>query len=263
MGAAEESAGPPGSGPADADPPIEAFAPIERLSVAEQVARNLLDLIRSGSVRPGQQLPTERELAATLQVSRPSVREALRGLQILGVVKARQGGGLFVTSLEAAEILQPLQMLITLTEENFEALHESRVAVEGAMGRLIAQRIDTSTIVRLRKMVEIQKELLTNAVAFRVSDMEFHRTLGAVLNNPFLERISEALYVLGMEYRKIAWETPGVLARSVADHQQIIDALETRDGARVEAAMVRHMRSVHETTRAAMSAMAAGTGRVT
>lgn len=234
-------------------PSLDDMAPIERVSVAEQVARNLLDLIRTGSVRPGQQLPTERELAATLQVSRPSVREAVRGLQILGVLRARQGGGLFVTSLKAAEILAPLQMLITLSADNFESLHESRVVVEGAIGRLLAQKITAATTVRLRKMVEIQKGLTGNPVAFRVSDMEFHRTLGAALDNPFLERISESLYVLGFEYRKIAWETSGVLARSVKDHEEIVTALEAKDPERIAAAMVRHMRSVHETTKAAMT----------
>ncbi|QIG47379.1 FadR family transcriptional regulator [Nordella sp. HKS 07] len=234
-------------------PALDDMAPIERVSVAEQVARNLLDLIRTGSVRPGQQLPTERELAATLQVSRPSVREAVRGLQILGVLKARQGGGLFVTSLKAAEILAPLQMLITLSADNFEALHESRVVVEGAIGRLLAQKITAATIARLRKMIEIQRGLTGNPVAFRVSDIEFHRTLGAGLDNPFLERISESLYVLGFEYRKIAWETPGVLARSVKDHEEIVAALEAKDSERTAAAMVRHMRSVHDTTKAAMT----------
>ncbi|MFZ5677594.1 MAG: FadR/GntR family transcriptional regulator [Pseudomonadota bacterium] len=234
-------------------PSLDEMAPIERVSVAEQVARNLLDLIRTGSVRPGQQLPTERELAATLQVSRPSVREAVRGLQILGVLRARQGGGLFVTSLKAAEILAPLQMLITLSADNFESLHESRVVVEGAIGRLLAQKITAAATVRLRKMVEIQKGLTGNPVAFRVSDMEFHRTLGAALDNPFLERISESLYVLGFEYRKIAWETPGVLARSVKDHEEIVAALEAKNPELIAAAMVRHMRSVHETTKAAMT----------
>src|SRR3954466_10304810 len=106
-------------------------AAIGRVSVAEQVARNLLGRIRSRSVLPGQQLPTERDLAATLRVSRPSIREALRGLQTLGVLKTRQGGGVFVTALNAAELLQPLHMLIALTEENFQALYESRVLIEG------------------------------------------------------------------------------------------------------------------------------------
>jgi len=125
--------------------------------------------------------------------------------------------------------------------------------VEGAIGRLLAQKITAATTVRLRKMVEIQKGLTGNPVAFRVSDMEFHRTLGAALDNPFLERISESLYVLGFEYRKIAWETSGVLARSVKDHEEIVTALEAKDPERIAAAMVRHMRSVHETTKAAMT----------
>jgi DNA-binding FadR family transcriptional regulator len=237
---------------------LASITPIERVSVAEQVAHNLLDLIRSGSIKPGQQLPTERDLAAMMQVSRPSVREAVRGLQILGVIKTRQGGGLFVTSLTAAEILSPLQMLITLTDENFEALHESRVLVEGAVGRLLAARIDDPTIARLAKIVQIQHGLTDNPIAFRVSDMEFHRTLGAVLRNPFLERISEALYLLGNEYRKVAWETAGVLKRSVVDHLAIVSALETRQPDEITNAMVRHMISVHETTKAAMEEGATG-----
>lgn len=239
-------------------PDLTRMAPIERVSVAEQVAHNLLDLIRSGSIKPGQQLPTERDLATMLQVSRPSVREAVRGLQILGVIRTRQGGGLFVTSLTAAEILSPLQMLITLTDENFEALHESRVMVESAMAQLLAARIDDATVTRLARIVQIQAGLTDNPVAFRVSDMEFHRTLRAALGNPFLERISEALYVLGAEYRKVAWETPGVLERSIEDHRNVVAALETRDPNRITDAMVRHMISVHETTKTAMEARATG-----
>lgn len=105
-------------------------------------------------------------------------------------------------------------------------------------------------------MVEIQHGLTGNALAFRVSDMEFHRTLGATLDNPFLERISEALYILGNEYRKVAWETPGVLSRSVSDHERIIEALQSRDPDRISAAMLHHMESVHETTKSAIEAKA-------
>ena len=154
----------------------------------------------------------------------------------------------------AGSLLQPLQMLIALTGENFEALHESRVMIEGAIGRLLADKIDDPTLARLRKVVSIQAGLTQDPIAFRVSDTQFHRTLGAATSNPFLERISEALFVLGMEYRKIEFETPEVLARSVKDHRAIVAALGTRDGAKSEAAMVRHMQTVHETTRAARAA---------
>ena len=67
-----------------------------------------------------------------------------------------------------------------------------------------------------------------------------------------LVRVSTSLYLLGAEYRRIASETPGVLQQSLADHQAILEALEQRDGAAAEGAMVRHMGSVHRTTVAAM-----------
>lgn len=230
----------------------EARTVAKREPVAEQVARNLLQMIQTGKLRPGDQLPTERDLSATLGVSRPSVREALRGLQVLGIVRAHQGGGIYVSSLAAADILRPLQVVITLTEENFEALHEARVLVEGALGGMIAGRADEATLAALDAIVAAQAEIVGDPVAFRRSDAEFHAALRALAENPYLERISDALYVLGMEYRQVAWETSGVLSRSVDDHREIVAALRAGDKDRVARAMVRHMDTVHHTTRSAM-----------
>ena len=100
------------------------LSPVERNSVADQVAKKILDLVRTGNLKPGDQLPPERDLAQMLQVSRPSLREAMRGLQILGVVKTRQGGGAYISSLDAADLLGPLQFLITLNTQNVHALYE-------------------------------------------------------------------------------------------------------------------------------------------
>ena len=228
------------------------FTPIDRTSVAEKVAKKLLDLVRSKNLVPGSQLPPERELALSMQVSRPSVREAVRGLQILGVLKVRQGGGIYVSSLEAADLLGPLQFLITLNEENVNALYESRRLIDGGVGRIAATRITEADLERLKSLLDEQKDLLTDPVAFRVSDLAFHRTIAEVTGNPFLVRVSISLYVLGMEYRRISSETPGVLNQSFADHQAIIAALASHDGAAAEAAMVQHMSNVHGSTVAAM-----------
>ena len=89
---------------------IEQLGPIRREVVAEQVAQRMLSLIQSGNLRPGQQLPPERELALALDVSRPSLREALRALSLLGVVRIRPGGGTFVTALEPDEILLEIRV---------------------------------------------------------------------------------------------------------------------------------------------------------
>ncbi len=234
----------------------ELFEPIERSSVAEQVAKKLFDMVRVRNLKPGDQLPPERELAAMLQVSRPSVREALRGLQILGMLKARQGGGVYVASLDAGDLLGPLQFLITLNEDNVGALHDARVLIDGGIAAQAAVLMSDADIARLERMLLVQRELLRDPLGFRVSDMEFHRTVMEATGNPFLIRVSHSLYVLGVEYRRIASELPGALARSHEDHARIVAALRARDAAAARAAMVRHLGNVHRTTVEAMGVTA-------
>jgi DNA-binding FadR family transcriptional regulator len=228
------------------------MSPVERHSVADQVAKKILDLVRTGNLKPGDQLPTERDLAQMLQVSRPSVREALRGLQILGVVKTRQGGGAYISSLDASDLLGPLQILITLNEDNVEGLYEARVMVDGRLARIAAERLPDADIDRLLAIVKVQEGLVNDPIGFRVSDLEFHRTIMDGTRNPFLSRVSYSLYVLGIEYRRIASLVPGVLAQSQADHADIAAALAARDADWAERATQTHMRNVYLSTREAM-----------
>jgi GntR family transcriptional repressor for pyruvate dehydrogenase complex len=231
---------------------INAYAPIERASVAEQVAKRILEMVRTKSLKPGDQLPPERELATYMQVSRPSLREALRGLQILGVLSMRQGGGIYVTALEASDLLGPLQFLITLDSENLNSLYESRRMIDGSIARMAVERIQPSQIASLHALVRVQEGLIGDSIGFRLSDTEFHETIAAATGNPFLVTISHSLYVLGMEYRRIAAATPGVLMRSLEEHRIILAALEARDADATEAAMQAHLLSVHHSTLDAM-----------
>jgi GntR family transcriptional repressor for pyruvate dehydrogenase complex len=231
---------------------MTSISPVERNSLADQVAKKILDLVRTGNLKPGDQLPPERDLAQMLQVSRPSLREAMRGLQILGVVKTRQGGGAYISSLDAADLLGPLQFLITLNALNVDSLYESRVLIDGGIAQMAAERLSDAEIDRLRAMVDVQAGLVGDPIGFRVSDLEFHRTIMEATGNPFLVRVSHSLYVLGMEYRRIASETPGVLKQSLADHEAIVAAFAARDRARARHAMEIHMENVHRSTRAAM-----------
>lgn len=216
--------------------------------MAEQVAERILGLVRGGDLRPGDQLPPERDLAVTLGVSRPSLREAMRGLQLLGVVKARQGGGAFISSLEAAELLAPLQFLITLDERNVDSLYDVRVLVDGEIGRRAAPLITPQGLELLRDSIAEQRALLRDPEAFHVADMAFHQLIFGACGNPILGRIATSLYVLGMEYRRLAWKRPRVLQHSIADHEAILQALMLHDADAAGAAMAQHMRNVHRST---------------
>jgi GntR family transcriptional regulator, transcriptional repressor for pyruvate dehydrogenase complex len=100
-------------------------------------------------------------------------------------------------------------------------------------------------------MVEVQANLFVDPIGFRVSDLEFHRTIMEATGNPFLVRLSHSPYVLGMEYRRIASESPGVLKQSLADHRAIVTAFAARDPTAARAMEV-HVQNVHRSTRDAM-----------
>ncbi len=222
--------------------------PIVRRSVAEQVAQRILGLVKSGSLKPGDQLPPERELAASLQVSRPSVREAIRGLTILGVIRTRQGGGAFVSDLDADVLLEPLHFFISLEESNLNELYDARMLIESNVASRAAENITDEQLARLEEIVTTQAGHLDNPARFRESDSAFHDVLWKSCGNAFLTRIGKSLNVIGLEFRRMASETAGVLAQSHKDHLRILAALKARDGAAAAEAASAHMRNVYRTT---------------
>ena len=222
--------------------------PLLRKSAAEGVVSQIIDMIRSGNLKARDRLPTETELARAFQVSRPVVREALRGLAILGVVETRQGGRCFVTDLTVARLMAPLQFVISLDEASVESVHDARLLVETGMIRKAVGRISDKDFAKLDQMVEAGFELSDDPVSFRMLDQEFHRTLNRLSGNPFLEVVAQSFYELGMEYRRIATETPGLIDRSAVEHRAIIEALKLGDPDAAEAAMSAHLKSIHETT---------------
>lgn len=232
---------------------FRAMEPLNRKPVSERVAMKLLDLVRTGNLKAGDKLPTENELASALQVSRPVVREALRGLAILGVVESRQGGRCYVTDLSPSRLVAPLQMVIAIDESNVEALYEARGEVEASILKLAAERITDGDLTKLRALVHSGYDLVSDPVGFRVLDLEFHQTLIGLANNPFLERIALSLYDLGIEYRRIASETEGVIARSATEHEAIVDALATHYPEKAAGAMRQHLGSIARTTYEAMA----------
>jgi GntR family transcriptional regulator, transcriptional repressor for pyruvate dehydrogenase complex len=222
--------------------------PLLRKSAAEGVVSQIIDMIRSGNLKARDRLPTETELARAFRVSRPVVREALRGLAILGVVETRQGGRCFVTDLTVARLMAPLQFVISLDEASVDSVHDARLLVEAGMIRKAVGRISDKDFAKLDEMVEAGFELSDDPLGFRMLDQEFHRTLNRLSGNPFLEVVAQSFYELGMEYRRIATETPGLIDRSAVEHRAIIEALKLGDPDAAEAAMSAHLKSIHETT---------------
>lgn len=228
--------------------PLALDQPIERETVAEQVARRIMAMVSARALKPGDQLPPERELAESLGVSRPSLREAIRGLSILGVVKSRQGGGAFISDLGAESLLGPIRFFLSLEDVNVRELYDARSLIESDVARRAAANMSEEEFDALEAIIDEQTQILGDARAFRISDFAFHEAIWVGCGNAFLRRIGESLNVLGLEVRRRASETEGVLDRSITDHRRLLAALRARDpDAAAEAAQI-HMQNVYQSS---------------
>ncbi|MBN4665156.1 FadR family transcriptional regulator [Pandoraea nosoerga] len=230
------------------------FDPIVQVSVSEQVAQRLLTMIRTGLLKPGQQLPPERELASMLGVGRPAVREAIRGLALLGLLRIRQGEGTFVGSLQTRELLEPLEMVIELNAGTLEALFDARLVIEPGVAAQAATHMSEADLARLHALVDDEQALLGNPERFSALDMAFHETIIDACGNPFLQSIANSLYLLGKKSRGVTSRIDGVLRRSLEDHRGIVAALEARDPARAAQAMRQHLSRVRDAYAASQAA---------
>jgi GntR family transcriptional regulator, transcriptional repressor for pyruvate dehydrogenase complex len=222
--------------------------PIARRSVSDQVVERILELVRNHTVRPGDQLPTERDLASALHVSRPSVREAIRGLTLMGILRTVQGGGAYVSDLKAESLLEPLQFFISLEDVNIQELYDARTMIESNVASRAARFMADERIRDLENIYKLQKDTLDDPVRFRISDGLFHELIWEGCHNAFLYRIGKSLHVIGQEFRRRASETPGVLSQSYIDHRLLVKAIKARKPDAAAQAAAKHMQNVLQST---------------
>lgn len=219
-------------------------APIGRKAVSELVVQRILDLIKNGQLTPGEKLPSERDLVGILDVSRPTIREALRALSILGVLEIRHGGGVFVSSLEASELLNPLDFFVSLNAQNMGELFDARVEYEPMIAALAAEMISDTDLNYLQELLDAQLADPDKADLFHDTDVEFHKTILEASGNVFLSRIGKMLQVLGDQGRRAFQKEKQVRRQSIADHQVIMEAMLAHNSKAAREAMRQHMINV-------------------
>lgn len=238
--------------PPDATADALAGVPLQRRSIAEQVAARILSLVKSGNLKAGDRLPTEHQMAIALGISRPALREALKALIVLGVLESRQGGRYMVTDLSPGRLSTPLQFLMFVKDYDVAVHFEARAAVDLELVRLANERASDDERRRIVALAEDGSAFVSDPVGFRVLDFEFHQTINEAARSPLLKTISEGLYNVALDIRRIATETPGVIPTSVEDHRQIARAILVREGTAAVAAYREHLRHTRQTTEKAL-----------
>lgn len=221
-----------------------AFGTVTREAVPQQIVARLLDLIQQRHLGPGDRLPAERELAASMGVSRSSLREALRALTVLGVAEMRHGAGTYVSSLEPELLVRHLSFVLSLSEHASDQLFEARKVVEPAMAALAAGRIDDGTLDLLDGCVERARSAIGDAEAFMEADVALHEAIRVAAENAVLGRFMESIRAVGLASRRRTGARRAVQEQTVKDHRAIVAALRAHDPEAASAAMHRHIENV-------------------
>jgi GntR family transcriptional repressor for pyruvate dehydrogenase complex len=235
---------------AEAGPALE-IQPVIRQSLHRQVAESLRALITTGKLRPGDALPPERQLAKEFGVSRVTIREALRVLQLWGLVEARQGGGNFVGAPSLEHIVGPLATIIQHNQQLQDELLDARFIFEPSVCWLAAQRCTESDLAAIEAIIERQRERVERGELAVEEDSAFHLALAEATHNRVVPPLIQAINDLLLESRLRSLRTPDRPRRSLEGHLRIVAALRTRDADAARQAMGDHITEIGAVLRAA------------
>ena len=200
------------------------------MAVTDEAILRIKEMIVSGDLLPGQRLPPEKELSERLGLSRNSLREAVKGLELIKVLDVRQGDGTYVTSLEPRLLLEAMSFVVDLhQDQSVVEIFEVRRVLEPHAAWRAARVITDEQIAVLREMLESVDE--STAVEELVAhDIEFHRLINQAGGNAYLASLLDGLSsstVRARVWRGITEERS--VARTLEEHRAIVEALAARD----------------------------------
>jgi len=217
--------------------PLEA---VEARRLYRQVADQLRSLIDSGEYAVGSRLPTERDLAEQLKVSRPTVREALIALEVEGRLRIRVGSGIYV--IEPAAVAAPTQAAVI--EGPFELLR-AREFLESAIAEQAARVATKGDVARIDASLVAMENVEHPGEASMVHDRAFHVAIAGSLGNAVLVRVVGELFDqrLNPYFAQLAhyFENPGTWRTALDEHRAVRDAIAARDPEAAREAMRVHL----------------------
>ncbi len=203
--------------------------PLKKTRLYEEIIKQLIDLIKKGVLKPGDKLPTERDLAQQLNVSRTAIREALRSLETMGFIESRVGEGTFVKAITIDNIIDPFSTILSQDKKLMMELIEVRLLLEVEIAKLAARRINADKALNIKKAMEnMEKEIKEGGIGLN-GDNEFHNALAAAAGNTAMMKILNMCGDLLSSTRQATLEIPGQPEKSLEDHRKIYEAVKRGD----------------------------------
>jgi GntR family transcriptional repressor for pyruvate dehydrogenase complex len=214
---------------------------VQKISISEEIAKQIMDLISRGELKPGDHLPSERELCKNFGASRSSLREALRCLSIVGVLNARVGEGTSVAEDGERFLRKIIEWRLITERHDIENLLEVRMALEGVSAANAALQATDEQIERLRKVIARMKAALKDEKSYAVLDLEFHVAIAEASGNSLVSGLIDLVRGQLVKALHKVLLLPHALPLAHKEHCAIFDAIECRDADGARKAMQTHL----------------------
>lgn len=221
------------------------FEVVRRNKVYEEVAKQIERLILK-KLKPGDKLPAERELADMLRVSRGSIRDAIRGLELLGLVEPRQGTGTIVRDPGAEAGATPFAAALKRRKESVAEFLDFRKMLEPPLAARAATHASAEEIAEMEAILDRQEAKHERGEAAVAEDAEFHYNVALASGNSVVLKVIDILMDLLRETRARSLQIGDRSQKSLEGHRRILAAIARHDSDAAKSAMLRHIEDVEE-----------------
>ncbi len=215
--------------------------PVSRATLPQEIVKAITDLIMRRVWKPGDMIPSEKELAIQFQVGRSTVREAVKSLVVLGVLDARAGEGSFIRAPNTELLSGAFRWGLMLSERNLDDLIDVRALVEVECARRAAERRSRQTLGQLSAAVDEMRQHEGSADVFMAIDMKFHNIISQAAENPIFESIGSTIQAMVRIWYPKTYYIPETKGRTIAEHLKIAEAIAAEDANAAAEAMRDHL----------------------
>ncbi|MCF7914550.1 MAG: FadR family transcriptional regulator [Spirochaetaceae bacterium] len=221
--------------------------PVKKIRLYESIVKQIQHLINEGELVPGQKLPPERELAEELNVSRTSIREALRALEMMGYLESKVGvgGGTFIKEITIDNIISPFSKVLLKNDDYIVELLEVRLFLEIESARLAALRRNEEELQSMQAAIDQMEQDIKNGGSGLDGDNNFHRAISVAANNRVLQQfVNMCGDLLEVEREAHLTNNSAESERALGQHKKLIQAIREKDDERAQKIMRSHILNI-------------------
>ncbi|MDR3587916.1 MAG: FadR/GntR family transcriptional regulator [Desulfosporosinus sp.] len=219
--------------------------PIKTQKIYEQIVDQIGQLVAEGQLKPGDRLPSERELVERFQVSRASIREAISALEVMGLIEVRSGEGTYIRQVNIDSVVAPLAWMLFIEKDTDLELYEARKILEVQAAGLAAERAEDDEICEMFEALEVMRMDLQIQRLGEDADHHFHYAIARATHNKILFRlmntISDTMRKTLKTSRSRLYEDKNTPEKLYQEHYHLYEAIKNHDVEKAQKLMLDHL----------------------